>query len=188
MSLDKPTDHEEEYFAKEDLRLRLGLKKTLKHDQAQVDLFNAIAKKVGCTTVESGEALHLLGFTADNVEILPLIPMLEIAWADDKMSFDESTLILDTARSRGLSSTSAAYAKLKELTESRPDNEFFEGCNRLFKEMLSQHGEEADKERLDVRTLMTQVANVSGGFFGLTSSVSDEEEKLISELITKLGL
>lgn len=189
MAIQKPSDNEDEYFAKEDIRLRLGLKAKYVRSQAETERCLAVAEQVGSDDAEVGEALIALGFDAGNVTILPLIPLLEVAWADGSIGYKESSLILDTARKRGMLATSPAYAKLKALTEAQPDAAFFDGCNRIYGEMLrARTGPEADLEKKSTLELMTQVAEVSGGFFGLTSSVSEEERKVLSELVESLSL
>ena len=186
MSLQKPSEAEEEYFAKEEARLRLGLKAKYVRSAAEEERCLAVAKKVGTDNAEVGEALVELGFSPEDVSILPLVPMLEVAWADGSMSYKESTLILDTARKRGLDATTPAYQRLKALTEEQPEASFFEGANRIYAELL--HGGERAAEKADTLTLMKAVAGVSGGFFGLTSAVSDEEESVMTNLVKELSL
>lgn len=185
----KPSENEEEYFKKEEARLRLGLKKEIVKSEAEISRHLAIAERVGSGSAEIGEALEDLGFSVDDAAVLPLVPLLEIAWADGKMQYQEASLILDTARKRGLSAASAAYTTLKRLTDTRPSDAFFHTCNQIFGELLREKdGPDADITRHSTVELMTRVAEASGGFFGLTNAIDEEERKVMAQLVQELGL
>lgn len=188
MSFQKPSEAEEEFFALENVRLRLGLKADYEHQQEEIDRFAAIAKAVGSEDICVGEALADLGFEADTAGILPLIPLVEVAWSNGKMGFDEARLILDTARGRGMSATTAAYKKLSELTDAQPNDTFFAACNKVFAELLAKMGHGADVTKHNTLTLMTKVAEAQGGFFGLTSAIDGDEQAEIDRLVKELGL
>jgi len=66
--------------------------------------------------LEVGRRLIELGFNTDTARILFFIPLIEVAWADGKIGYEESYRIVDVVRHRGIRATSAAYDFLSQLT------------------------------------------------------------------------
>lgn len=185
MSEWRTSDEEEKYFAEQDRRLRLGIKADIQRSQAQLEQALAVARVVGSEDPDIGDALSDLGFSAETARVLFYVPLLQVAWADGKMGFDESSLILDSARAQGLSATSAAYAKLDELTRSRPADSFFDAAIRVCRELV---GKGAGFDAANTLDLMKKVAGAQGGFLGFGNKVSEEEQAAIDKLVKDLNL
>lgn len=185
MSEWRTSDEEEKYFAEQDRRLRLGIKADIQRSQAQLEQALAVAKVVGSDDPDIGDALTELGFSVETARVLFYVPLLQVAWADGKMGFDESSLILDSARAQGLSATSPAYARLDELTRTRPSEGFFTGAIRVCRELV---GKGAGFDSASTLDLMNKVAGAQGGFLGFGNKVSDEEKAAIDKLVRELNL
>ena len=75
--------------------------------------------------------LDELGFTPETIMSLPLVPMLEVAWAESGVSAAERKAILELAHARGLVDGSVADRQLKTWLEQRPSAETFRKARRL---------------------------------------------------------
>ena len=56
--------------------------------------------------------LQVLGFTPETVALLPLVPLVQMAWAEGGVSDAERRLILQFARTRGIEEGSGADRQL----------------------------------------------------------------------------
>ena len=71
------------------------------------------------------QELEALGFTPDTVSLLPMVPIIQVAWAEGGVSDDERALILQFARERGMESGSVADGQLQQWLAERPSEEVF---------------------------------------------------------------
>lgn len=176
------TDHvrarEEEHFRKKDRELIEKLRKA----DAEAKARRALEQETGIHDPVMLEELSALGFTPDTIPLLPIIPVLQVAWAKAGISTAERTLITNLARSRGIKPGSAADDQLCDWLEHRPSEETFHKATRLIRAMVdSPEGGHlyvsADKliENCD------RIAHASGGIFGI-HRVSAEEKAAIAEI------
>ncbi len=135
------------------------------------------------TTDDVAEEALLLGFDAATAPILPFVPLIEVAWADDKVTDRESEKVLELAKAHGIESDEALEF-LGLLLEKKPSNLFFERTNRVLAHLL----EDEEHDSKDVLAQARAVADASGGFLGLGNRVSDIEEKVLQELAELFGL
>src|SRR5687768_16278843 len=95
---------EDEYFWKKDQELIEKMRRAAAADQARRE----IGAKAGIDDPELAAELEALGFTVETVLLLPLIPLVQVAWAEGGVSAAERQLIVKLARSRGVAEGSAA--------------------------------------------------------------------------------
>jgi hypothetical protein len=86
--------HEEDYFQKKDREL---IEKIRQQAKAQQQL-RELGERVGVTDPEMSRELAELGFTLETVKLLPLIPVLEMAWAEGGVTPAERKMVVDVAR------------------------------------------------------------------------------------------
>ena len=173
---------EEEYFWKKDQELIEKMRRAAAAEQAKRDM----GAKAGLNDPEMIEELQALGFTTDTVVLLPLMPLVQIAWAEGGVSDAERQLIVKLARSRGIVEGSAADCQLSAWLASRPDAQVFARATRLIRAMLAspspaQTGLTAD----DLVTYCESIAAASGGVLGM-KRISAEERALISTIASEL--
>jgi len=113
---EKPSEEEEKYFRAEDQRRIAEMRGELTADEATKAEWRTVAEAVGAQDLEVGRRLIELGFNTDTARILFFIPLIEVAWADGKIGYEESYRIVDVVRHRGIRATSAAYDFLSQLT------------------------------------------------------------------------
>lgn len=177
-----PRSREEEYFWKKDQELIEKMRRAAAAEQANREL----GAKAGFTDPEMIQELQALGFTVDTVELLPLVPLVEIAWAEGGVSHAERQLVTKLARSRGIIEGSAADHQLSAWLASRPNPQVFGRAMRLVRAMLSSSsptrtGLTAD----DLVAYCESIAAASGGVFGM-KRISAEERALISTIASAL--
>lgn len=130
------------------------------------------------------EVLEALHFTPDTVSLLPLVPVIRVAWADGEVTDAERTALLDLARTRGIEDGSAADAKLKEWLAHRPEEAIFASAGRLISVMLS--GPNAINLSADDLVKYCEIiASASGGILGI-HRISSEERALLTSIASEL--
>jgi hypothetical protein len=181
-SRDGITDHvrarEEEHFRKRDRELI----EKLRQADAAARARRALEEEVGVHDPQLLQQLEELGFTPDTIALLPLIPLLQVAWARNGVSTAERSLIVSLARSRGIAADSEADRQLTVWLEHCPSEDTFHKANRLIAAVVdsSDHG----ALHLTAAELVAQcdrIAHASGGIFGI-GRVSAEERAAIAEI------
>ena len=173
---------EEEYFWRKDQELIEKIRRAAAAEQAQRD----IAAKVGLNDPELIQELQALGFTTDTVVLLPLMPLVQMAWAEGGVSDAERQLIVKLARSRGVVEGSAADRQLSAWLANRPDAQVFTRATRLIRAMLaSPASSPTDLSADDLVKYCEGIAAASGGILGI-NRVSAEERALLSSIAANL--
>jgi hypothetical protein len=124
------TDHirarEEEHFRKKDRELI----EKLRQADAAAKARRALEQEADLHDPEMLRELDLMGFTPETIALLPLVPVLQVAWAKAGVSSAERTLIVNLARSRGIAANSAADRTLNEWLEHKPSEDTFHKATR----------------------------------------------------------
>lgn len=185
----KPSEEEEKHFHEHNQRLIANMKGEELADRETRERWAQISAAVGTEDLTIGHRLEDLGFTAETVPVLFFCPLVEVAWADGKVGYEESYKIVDELRKKGIRATSAAYEFLSKITLTRPTDQFFDGCNLVIKELLSEMaGDDREKQITSLAELCAEVAGASRGFFGFGPKVSDDERDVIQDIIAALDL
>ena len=180
MFADRGRSLEEEYFRKKDRELIDRMRQAATAAQARADM----GARTGLTDPQLLDELQALGFTPDTVALLPLIPVVQVAWAEGGVTAAERALIVKLARTRGIDQGSAADLQLADWLDRRPSEEVFSRATRLISAMLASPGQ----ERLSADDLVRHcesIATASGGIFGI-NKVSPEERQLLASIADAL--
>ena len=176
---------EDEYFRKRDRELI----EKMRQSAAAADARAGLGEKTGIHDPALLDELRSLGFTPETVILLPLIPVLEIAWAESGITGAERDLIVKLARQRGVEKDSVADAQLNEWMTTRPGPAVFAHASRLISAMLDSGsaqvtgGLSAD----DLVAYCEKIAAASGGVFGMRlGSISPDEKSLLSRIASEL--
>lgn len=173
---------EEEYFRKQDRELIERMRKAAEAEQARKNLESATGLHDSAMLAE----LQALGFTPDTIALLPLVPVLQVAWAEGGVSAAERTMILNLARSRGIENGSPADQQLTDWLDRQPAEETFRKAQRLISAMLEQPGGSDIKVNADdLMNYCEQIAAASGGIFGI-GKVSAEERVTLEQIASHL--
>ena len=82
-----------------------------------------MSTKTGLSDPALLEDLEALGFTPDTISVLPLVPIVEMAWAEGGITPAERTLLVKFARERGIAEGSAADRQLSDWMARQPSTE-----------------------------------------------------------------
>jgi hypothetical protein len=147
-------------------------------EQAQ----QALRERSGVQDPELLADIAQLGFSADTVSLLPLVPILQVAWADAGISAAERSLIVEVARKRGIGEGSAADTLLEQWLTERPSPAVFSRAGRLISAMLTAHGGTAEGLSTDdLVAYCESIAAASGGVLGV-GKVSSSERAAIEQI------
>ena len=173
---------EDEYFRKQDQELIEKMRRTAAADANRREL----AASAGVQDPELIAEIEALGFSADTISLLPLLPLLEVAWAEGGVSGEERALLIQLARSRGISEGSVADRQLAGWLESPPSRDMFARATRLVRAMLTAAGSERTTMTADDLVKYSEdIAAASGGIFGM-KKISAEERSLIERIAAEL--
>ena len=175
---------EEEYFRKKDRELIEKLRRATEADQARGEL----SRQTGVTDPAMLADLQELGLTADTVSLLPLVPVVELAWAEGGITPAERQMVLSMARSRGIAEGSAADLLLKTWMDSRPTPDQFRKATRVMSALLDSGAPMAKDLTADqLVKYCEQIASASGGLFGMPfRAISMEERNLLTRIAADL--
>jgi hypothetical protein len=173
---DRRHTHEDDYFRKRDRELVDKIRRAAAVKQAHAD----IGAKTGLADPAAQAELHALGFTPDTVVLLPLVPVIETAWADGGVSAAERALIVELARSRGVTEGGAADRQLTHWLDRQPAPAVFTGARRLIA-ALFEGGAPADLRAADLIKYCEDIAAASGGVFGF-AKVSESERVTLERI------
>jgi hypothetical protein len=172
---------EEDYFRKRDQELIEKMRQAAASDRARQDM----GARTGLQDPEMLKELEALGFTPDTVDLLPLVPVVQMAWAEGGVTTPERDLLLKVARARGIAEGTAADRLLAEWLTRQPQPQVFARATRLIRAMLESPPEQAQLTAADLVRYCEQIAAASGGLFGL-NRVSREEQALLATLASEL--
>jgi hypothetical protein len=174
---------ETEYFRKKEQELieRMRRRTALAEDREQM------AEATGVADYEALEALQELGYTAMTIRLMPIVPLVQVAWAEGGVTTKERNLLLEIAEARDITPGTPAYDQLLGWLDDEPPQEFYENTLRGLRILL--HAIPDDLREAGRESLVeycTQIAEVSGGILGF-GKVSDQERELIARIATEIG-
>lgn len=174
---------EEEYFRRKDKELVEKIRRAAEAKTQQ----EALGKATGLSDPEVLDELRSLGFTPETVSLLPLVPMLQVAWAEGGITPAERDQLVKFATARGIVPGSEASEQLIQWMVERPSEEIFAGAGRLIAAMLASGATPvANLSADDLVKYCESIASASGGVFGVFGRVSAEEKSLLSSIAADL--
>jgi hypothetical protein len=169
---------EEEYFRRKDRELIEKMRQATAASEAR----QALEARSGVHDPALLQELEALGFTPETVSLLPLVPIVQVAWAEGGVSEDERKLIVRLARQRGIDAGSAADLQLSGWLNRQPSTDVFARATRLIRAMLDQPAGEQKAIRVeDLIRHCEEIAAASGGVMGFRK-ISSEERALLGQI------
>ena len=172
---------EEEYFRRRDKELIEKMRQAAQAEQLRSEM----GKRTGLTDPELLRELEAMGFTPETVILLPLVPVVQVAWAEGGVSDAERHLIVKLARARGIEEGSAADRQLADWLARRPADHVFVYATRLIRAMLDAPGH-LDLSADDLVKQAESIAAASGGMLGIIGRVSAEEREILATIAGQL--
>jgi hypothetical protein len=172
---------EDEYFWKKDQELIEKMRRQADADRALQEM----GAKAGLDDPELIRELRALGFTTETVVLLPLAPLVQMAWVEGGVSDAERQLIVQLARTRGIAEGTAADRQLSAWLEDRPDPAVFDCATRLIRAVLASPTAQPGLTADDLVQYCERIAAASGGILGM-KKISAEERALLSTIASSL--
>ena len=174
---------EEEHIRKHEAQLLERLRNKAKLDK----LAEALAVELQVGNPELLKRIMDFGITLETGATFLLAPLIQIAWAEGKVTEPEREAVLQIAGECGIKHGSPAHAKAVEWLRERPSDALFDTSIEALKAGLSVLTPEERAERVKrIVDYCRRVASASGGglgrVLGLSSGVSQDEESLIDAI------
>jgi hypothetical protein len=179
---DRRRASEEDYFRRKDKELVEKMRQAALAEKTKSEM----TAKTGLSDPALIEELQALGFTPDTLSVLPLVPIVEMAWAEGGITPAERQLLIALARERGLAEGSPADRLLADWMTTRPRPDVFSRATRLIRAMLET--ETVSGSSLSADDLIKyceSIAAASGGILGI-GKVSAEERETLARIAAEL--
>jgi hypothetical protein len=175
---------EETYFRKREEEL---IERLHKYQAREIEREH-MAESTGINDQATLKELQDDGYTEETIALLPLVPLVEVAWGEGGVADREREMILRIATSHGINPKSKAYAQLTQWLDARPSGHFFEATLHAIRLMFeSLPPEQRRASRTNLITYCNQIAGlVSGGILG-RGKISHEEQALIDHIADEIG-
>jgi hypothetical protein len=177
---------EEGYFRAQDAKLI----EKLREDARLEEIVLALAEHLQVNDPELLRRVIALGVTLDTGPAFLLAPLVQVAWAEGKVTDRERDTVLRLAAARGVEPGSPAHTQLLKWLQERPPDALFDTAMEVIKGGLALLPPAEREERLKhLVQVCHEVAESSGGLarmLGLGSGVSGEEEALLDAITTTL--
>jgi hypothetical protein len=121
---DREQAFEEEYFRKQDAKL---IEKMRQRAQLS-EVAQALAEKLEVDDPALLQRVVDLGLTRDTGAALLLAPLVQVAWAEGKVTPSERETVLELAALRGIEPGSPAHEQLRSWLQERPPDALFEAA------------------------------------------------------------
>jgi hypothetical protein len=170
---------EDQFFAEQDKKL---LNK-IRAEMAAKESREALEHASGISDVTVLDALVSIDITPESLTSVALIPLVAVAWSDNKMENSEKKAILEAAKIAGIAPGSASYATLESWLNTRPEPKLLEAW-KAYVHSLKSALETVAYNQLKASVLgrAEDVAKSAGGLLGLGNKISRSEEKVLEEL------
>jgi len=180
---DRERGLEEEFFRKEDAKRLEKMRETAKLQE----IAGALAEILKVQNPELLSRTISLGIHRDTAAAFLLAPLVQVAWAEGKVTEPERQAALRFAHSRGIEKGSPAESQLLSWLETRPSQSIFDTAIEVIKSGLAEF---PLKEREDRIARMIQacreVSEASGGIAKmLGGSGTSSEERSVLDVVTK---
>ena len=177
---------EEGYFRAQDAKLI----EQLRQDAKLEEIVLALAEHLQVDNLELLRRVIALGVRLDTGSAFLLAPLIQVAWAEGKVTDREGATVLRLAAARGVEPCSPAHTQLLKWLQERPSDDLFDAAMEVIRGGLELLPPGDRKERLKyIVQACHEVAEASGGLakmLGLGSGVSGEEEALLEAISMKL--
>jgi len=181
---DMSRTREDQYLLKEEQRRLEEMCRRSANEAETIRLMQTF----GIRDQELVRELSDAGFDIHTFRVLYLVPLIQVAWSDGGVTPSERNKVLEIAGLHGVKAGSAAYERLRAWLSERPSHRFFQTCLLGIKAMLGDRpSSESQALRRDLVWYCTRIASASGGFLGFGSRVSQQEERMLTQLAMELG-
>jgi hypothetical protein len=179
---DRRRSQEEEFFQRREQELIANARKRRGNSEAR----QRIADRTGIHDEQTLDTIESLGYTPDTIVLLDLVPLVQVAWAEGRVSDQERTRLVQMARARGIEEHSVADQQLADWLRARPSNDFLDRSLQVIVAMLhALPSPERDSNQQQLLEWSRSIAAASGGVLGF-GRISPEEEAVLADIRERL--
>src|SRR5215475_12372855 len=124
---------EEGYFRAQDAKLI----EKLREDARLEEIVLTLAERLQVDNPELLRRVISLGVSLDTGPAFLLAPMVQVAWAEGKVTEGERQTVLSFAADRGVTAGSPAYVQLLKWLEERPSDDLFDAAMAVIRSGLA---------------------------------------------------
>lgn len=173
---------EEEYFRRKEKEVIDKMRRSAEVEAER----RRLGEQAGVADTDVLRDLQELGYTAETVMLLHLVPLIQTAWAEGSVSEKERNLIVQAARARGIQAASPADVQLNRWLAEPPSQALFDKTLRVIGTILqSRSAEEREASQRDLLSLCMAIASASGGVVGF-GAVSADERRILQSITEQL--
>ena len=169
---------EEKFFAGVDHELMEKLRDQMTVEESAA----AIMQVIGISDKHLAEEIANMNVTAETLSAFRLVPLVAVAWADDRVEENERYAITQAAQKSGISPDEPAMKLLESWTVRRPGDELMDAWCDYTKALcgsLNEGHRQALKK--EIMSSVEAVAEACGGLLGF-GSVSPSEKAMIARI------
>lgn len=126
----------------------------------------------------------------DYRKLVPLVPLVQTAWAEGRITNRERHLVFEAAARQGIQPDTTAHLRLSEWLTLHPTDEFYDSAlNVLEQRWKTLDANEKNRRRADLLGDCTRIAEASGGERDFPSGgarICNEEIAVVSSIAKKL--
>ncbi len=185
MSKKQRSEEEEEYFQRESVEKKAKIRRERQLKALRQEERENIARALNTSEDVAEEAMEL-GFDAETARVLPLVPLIQVAWADGKVTGRQFDKVKVKAQKFGVEKDTPAYEFLELLLLEEPTGIFFDRVNKVIRNIVDD--DPGGDIHTNVLSWSKAVAEASGGFFGLTNPISKNEGAVLDEFAEIFGV
>ena len=175
----KPVSMEEEFFAKENAKLLVALRRKSEKEEKRA----LLREVVQIHDEKFLDRLLDMGIGPETAMALRLIPLVTVAWADGSLDDRERKAILHAAEKQGMAGQEITHKLLESWLRSKPSAELLALWKSYVKGIWNRFSiDEQFTMRQNLLKSAREVAEAAGGFLGLTSKVSQAEREVLDDL------
>ena len=180
---DRKRAQEEEYFRKQDQKNIENMRRNTALEAERREM----ADVLGVGEEKVLHELQELGFTRETALLVYVAPLVQVAWAEGRLTERERELILTAARSRGISEGSPADLQLAAWLDSTPGEIFFEKILRVIGALLQTlPPDQREAQKREILAGCARIAEASGGILGFGNKVSKDEQDIVARISAEL--
>lgn len=174
---------EERFYNEIDSQLLDKLRSKMSQEKTAED----IMRLTGISDPELAGSIAELQVTVETLAAFRLVPLIAVAWADDRIDSNEQDAIKIAAEKAGIAEDSAEMELIRAWTRTRPAPELFdtwcEYAHALAHSLAEEHRQTLLSEMLQQ---VKSVATAAGGVLGY-GSISSSEQAIIDRVVKSLS-
>lgn len=154
----------------------------LRDEMSTAQTAQEISRLTGIADEKLAAEIVAMNISVETLAAFRLVPLIAVAWADDRLEENERYTIELAAEKAGISKESASMDLIQAWTQSRPPAELLQvWCEYAQALAASLAGEHRQTLQREIGQQVSAVAQASGGVLGF-GSVSSSEQAVIDQI------